>query len=663
MKTDWFKDVNPGLDRLTKILGMGKPSHGYTIAEEAPEVVTAPGVFFPAKKGEVIPLEARKEGGSVSPTESGDKEHRKLSIIESIVSMMKPMHLESRALGGLVVPPEPMKLEQSKYDILKSALSVLKPQGQQKLTSAEKGSSGTPKPSGTKEEPSLPKVPSLPKPPSSMMNLPTSQSFSIQPDATRGSDVIDLSENKEGTFDIPTIPRQAGGTVWPPTPESLELEERKKWAQTGYPEKRLAEARETLGPSIFSVSPGFEHTYYEAHPEEKLMDYITEQNKPVTDMYTKLIEEARTRQQGYGRGFGPTPLQRRFGAKESEYGKNILELMKGLEKTMALPGETLGAVMKGGKTPTAPAPHLVQDVSGQYVWATPGGILPAGIMGKTPASKVPGAPHPRTTEGYTLVADPVTGLNTALSPTGKSEPYDPKKHGEQELPGVITDEDAKLYANMLVSNEMAPSQLRLVVQPFGQAGGLTKNKIFKMVKQLNPTYNLKLAEAEYAADTKALSNLSNIYATAQTAMGAAENHGKQILELSSKVDRTGSPALNRYFLVGKKQIAGDVDVNNLDIALHAFDREFARYLTSMTQGGVLAQSEAKAVENLLTSAKNPQQIIGGIQTIQKLMEGKKASFNDQFSRIKGSLGGTQENQPSGAAKVWKIKPDGTWAQE
>ena len=478
MKTDWFKDVNPGLDRLTEILGMGKPSHGYTIAEKAPEVVTAPGVYFPAKKGEVIPLEAREKGGEVNPTQHGDKEHRKLAILESIVSMVKPMHLESRAMGGLVVPPEPMKLEQSKYDILKSAISILKPPAQQKSTSGEKKSSGEDiiplesrqmggevdpsdqpltlntlksllKPkgrqsynertsaygspagksmfSGSSSGPDLydrlkaargssDMTPSVPGPPTGMANLPTTGSYSMKPDALKSEDILDLSKDKEGILDIPTIPRQAGGAVTPPTeedemdelrrrlklgppttapvqfsssetPESLELAAREKWAQPGYPEKRLAEMKETLGPGVFSVSPGFQRTYYEAHPEERLMDEITAQNKPTVDMYQKLIEEERTKQQGYGRGFGPTSRQRRLGAKEPEYGKNIPELTEGLRKTMALPEETLGAVAKGKKTSTTPAPHLVQTSTGEYVWATPGGVLPAGIMGKTTPQK------------------------------------------------------------------------------------------------------------------------------------------------------------------------------------------------------------------------------------------------------------------------------------
>jgi len=161
MRTDWYKDVNPNLDRLAQILGMAtrgggggmsKPSHGYTIAEKAPEVVTAPGVYFPAEKGEVIPLESRQGGGSVFPSSSKDNDTRKLDMLESILRSVKPSNLESRELGGLVIPPhgelEKLKIEQSKYDILKSAISVLKPQGQQKSASNEQGQKKSPSSEG-----------------------------------------------------------------------------------------------------------------------------------------------------------------------------------------------------------------------------------------------------------------------------------------------------------------------------------------------------------------------------------------------------------------------------------------------------------------------------------------------------------------------------------
>ena len=74
LSQDWHKRTNVRLvDILSDILKeprapkAPRPTHGYTIAEKAPEVVTAPGVYFPAKKGNVIPLESRQDGGEVGP--------------------------------------------------------------------------------------------------------------------------------------------------------------------------------------------------------------------------------------------------------------------------------------------------------------------------------------------------------------------------------------------------------------------------------------------------------------------------------------------------------------------------------------------------------------------------------------------------------------------
>ena len=74
LSNDWHKRTNVRLaDILSDILKemrpqkVPKPTHGYRIAEKAPEIVTAPGAYFPEKKGRVIPLEPRQAGGSVKP--------------------------------------------------------------------------------------------------------------------------------------------------------------------------------------------------------------------------------------------------------------------------------------------------------------------------------------------------------------------------------------------------------------------------------------------------------------------------------------------------------------------------------------------------------------------------------------------------------------------
>jgi len=622
MRTDWYKDVNPNLDRLAQILGMAggnKPSHGYTIAEKAPEVVTAPGVYFPAEKGEVIPLQSRQTGGSVTPSKpsSKDNETRKLDILESIIASIKPAGLESNSLMGLTIPPEPLKIEQSKYDILKSAISILKPPAQQKSSSGGGGSSQTktPSPKSSSSDAGV-NLPIPPKVPTSMEGIPTPQS--IQPEIRTDSPEINpmsgnlVNLNREDNLSTQMFPRQGGGKVFPPTLqedgdvektfrdpqnawEKLQMDNwgpgasrivggnrvqwqegmttpfevkksipeqsltkgdinaplegrpfpslpgipkpptaqsygiqpgatklgvadkgisegdllwQKKRAEAGWanpaqdlwehkreegmkagqwstpmfsradggsvtPEteeekrRRLLgesmgtppqpvpappttepipaglegfitninrtptetvytgpEGQATVGPERFFLgdkevptgTPGaisgdklareriFAETkkeeserkllaeastrdmgYYAAHPEEKIMDAVTEANRPLMDMYQKLIEENKSRSQGFGM-MGMSRKATRIAREQAA--KNIVELTKGMGELMGKTEETRQKYFKEfKKEPRATAPHLVQNEKGEYVWATPGGVLPAGIMGKAPQQK------------------------------------------------------------------------------------------------------------------------------------------------------------------------------------------------------------------------------------------------------------------------------------
>jgi hypothetical protein len=182
--------------------------------------------------------------------------------------------------------------------------------------------------------------------------------------------------------------RQGGGEVWPPIPESMELAEREKWAVPGYAEKRLAEERAKEGTislkggppisPVVGVFPGYERTYYEAHPEERMMELIAEQNKPTTDAMQKALEEARTKSQGFGL-MGLTPT--RAAAERLQASKDVAALTQALTQATAREEATGPQYLRAMEpTPTKPfTPHLVQTSTGEYVWATPGGVLPAGI--------------------------------------------------------------------------------------------------------------------------------------------------------------------------------------------------------------------------------------------------------------------------------------------
>ena len=102
------------------------------------------------------------------------------------------------------------------------------------------------------------------------------------------------------------------------TPEAMELAERKKWATPGYGEAQRAKRQKESDlesikgglpkSTVISVSPGYEKTYYEAHPEERFMDMTTEANKPLMDAFLKMIEQNQNIIKG---NFGDVTMGRR----------------------------------------------------------------------------------------------------------------------------------------------------------------------------------------------------------------------------------------------------------------------------------------------------------------------------------------------------------------
>lgn len=844
MRTDWYKNVNPNLDRLAELLGMAggpKPSHGYTVAEKAPEVVTAPGVYFPAERGQVVPLESRQGGGSVSPSldatpwREGEQERfqewanrnsvneplsplhyydniaafraginrgiptpperlghfpdtyklpghptfsnesiyakpplkfgswegekfipheetikkpskssddRRLDILESIISNVKPSNLESRQFGGPVIPSVLDELDKSKLDILKSAISVLKPP--QKQSYGERTSAYGSRPSGSEKTlfPSLPGPPSLPSTPT----LPTAQSYGMQPEATKlgvedkgisegdllwqkkraeggpgqpgwdnpaqdlwehkreeggwsapmfsrakggsvmpSTDSIDLVKDEEGKWFAPMFPRQAGGTVIPPadedemnrlrrllglgpptaepgqfypsvSPESLELASREKWETPGYPERRLAEARKEGGmisikggrpmPSVTGVTPGFEKGYYEAHPEERLMDYITEANKPVTDMYTKLIEEARTRQQGYGRGFGPTPIQRRFGAKEPEYGKEMPELAKGLGEAMALPEKTLAGLTKGRKAERVAAPHLVQTATGEYVWATPGGVLPAGIMG--PSKQEPSTVDDRRFDDIQTrirLNKPVTDEEKAWSESYKErKTLGPRVAEELLQKDLLSDQDANWLSGKLANKEMVPSQLRTFIG-FGSVGQKNLSKVMKNLRQNFPDYNFALAELAYTGDKAEITKNKNLQATVLTFEKTAIQNAKQVDALSRQINVSKIPALNNAILTGEIMVGASSIEAQYIAAWRTFINEYARIATSVSGGGITSDAARREIETVLRRGYAPEQVQSVVRQLVLEMEHRRYGFEKGLHDVMSNWGVKPEFEP------------------
>jgi hypothetical protein len=107
------------------------------------------------------------------------------------------------------------------------------------------------------------------------------------------------------------IPGYTGPTY--PTPEQMELGARERWEAPGYYEKALQAARERAGPgsNVIGLTPGYQRSYYEAHPQERIRDMLNVELKPYQDQYNKMLELNRSLAQGFGLGIGPREAKRR----------------------------------------------------------------------------------------------------------------------------------------------------------------------------------------------------------------------------------------------------------------------------------------------------------------------------------------------------------------
>lgn len=155
-------------------------------------------------------------------------------------------------------------------------------------------------------------------------------------------------------------------------------------------------------------------------------------------------------------------------------------------------------------------------------------------------------------------------------------------------------------------------------------------------------------------------NRANITAFENTAARNAD----LVLRESEKVDRMGSPIIDRWILAGKKNIAGDPGVARLDLAMRTFINEYARVTTSVTGGGVTSDTARKEIETLLASKMTKPQVREVIDLAKQEMRNRLASYDDQVKVLRDRMSIRPGTAPSsfetpGAAPAqggWKVTP-------
>lgn len=164
------------------------------------------------------------------------------------------------------------------------------------------------------------------------------------------------------------------------------------------------------------------------------------------------------------------------------------------------------------------------------------------------------------------------------------------------------------------------------------------NEASKIAKQYG-TSDVALNKAEYEANKKALSTVTNLQANVEQYEKTALANLKIAQDLASKVDSTGSPIANEYLQFVQGKIQGNANIAAFQTAVKTFANEYAKIMSGSTSGaGATVSSQADA-EKLINSYMSHGQFDSVINVMTKDMANRAQAIRDTVASTQQSISG------------------------
>lgn len=117
---------------------------------------------------------------------------------------------------------------------------------------------------------------------------------------------------------------------------------------------------------------------------------------------------------------------------------------------------------------------------------------------------------------------------------------------------------------------------------------------------------------------------------------AYKNNMGLALSLSQKVDRTGSPVVNKWLLGGKAAL-GDPDVSALDAAITTASVDYARIMSGQTGAGGTPIATADEAKQMIRKELSQKQFSAVADVLDKDIQGQQAAVDSQRQIIMGHM--------------------------
>jgi len=143
--------------------------------------------------------------------------------------------------------------------------------------------------------------------------------------------------------------------------------------------------------------------------------------------------------------------------------------------------------------------------------------------------------------------------------------------------------------------------------------------------------------AEFRADSNSLNKLTSSYDAITSFEANAVRNGQRLITLADKADTTGVPVIERWIRAGRKDVAGDVDVNNFNAQMQLYRAEMARILTNPNLSGQLTDSARHEVEGFLSGSSSAKQIKALVPMLERDFDNRKKTLEEQMDAIRDRM--------------------------
>lgn len=225
------------------------------------------------------------------------------------------------------------------------------------------------------------------------------------------------------------------------------------------------------------------------------------------------------------------------------------------------------------------------------------------------------------------------------------------EHPPSQISNFNLSPEAKdMLANTALAGGAVPS--------FGSRGGQVVADIYNQAAKNKPGADLAGSRQDYSANTGVLKDLERNSARVSTSESTAAKNLDLAASVSGRVDRTGSPLVNKYLLYLKGQVAGDDDTNLLNNAVETAANEYANVVTAGSGGGAAAtDSSRQHARDMLHSAMADGTFKQVVAQMKTEMGNRSSSFTDALKNARSGRPGASSQ--TGSGQIIVTAPDGS----